>query len=302
MSTVLFALGAAPATPLASTDSILGMGVLFLLGLGLVYFGFDKYRTGRLIANTPTEKCRSVALGRTELQGTAVPEDEPAEAPFSGEDCVAAAYEIEEYRSTDDESEWVTVEAGNVAVPFHVEDDTGRVRVSAEDAEIDVSDEHVSERTVESGSSPPDRIASFVEDGPTVGVKSTADRTDKLLSSVNLTTDVDEFVGNLLQSGVSEYTGVRTDSSTERRYTEEILPPGEDVYVFGGAVERDEPGLANEERVEVTVDDMTGEFLVADRAEQDLASEYKRAAPLWMGGGVLLSAGALYLLLQGLGA
>jgi len=45
----------------------------FMFGLYLIYKGTDKYRKYALVRNTATERIRSMALGRTELEGVARP-------------------------------------------------------------------------------------------------------------------------------------------------------------------------------------------------------------------------------------
>ncbi|MBI3539699.1 MAG: hypothetical protein HY076_05450, partial [Candidatus Eisenbacteria bacterium] len=55
---------------------------------GVVFFarGFRTMRTRRLIANTPTARIRSMAMGLVEIRGTVQPRSHVT-APFSGHDC-----------------------------------------------------------------------------------------------------------------------------------------------------------------------------------------------------------------------
>ena len=48
-------------------------------------------------------------------------------APFSDEDCVVAAYEVEEYDSSGDDSSWDTLEQGILSCPVFVHDGTGEL-------------------------------------------------------------------------------------------------------------------------------------------------------------------------------
>jgi hypothetical protein len=57
--------------------------------------GVNRYRQRSLIADTPTSKVRSLAMGRVELQGTVEPIGETFTAPFSNDECVLYRYSIE---------------------------------------------------------------------------------------------------------------------------------------------------------------------------------------------------------------
>ena len=68
--------------------------VLFFGGLLMFYSGLKKLQRDRLIANIPTSKIRSMAMGIVELYGTIQPYEETLTAPFSGKECVCiAAYQ-----------------------------------------------------------------------------------------------------------------------------------------------------------------------------------------------------------------
>lgn len=272
---------------------------LFFVGLGLLYVGFRKYRIARLIEDTPTETCRAVAAGRTELTGEAVPRDEPARAPFSGDPCVAATYTVEETRESQGGTRWVTLEKGSVSVPFHVEDGTGRVLVDPADADFEVGTDHGARRTVAADQSPPDRVTSFLARGPEVGRKQ-VDRLDEFADSLGFTLMPTAVAAMFLSSASAALEEPEPDANAKRRYTEHLLLPGEDVYVYGAAVANDADG-ATDERLRIVRDAATDEFLVSDRTEEDLVGSYKRGAPVRVFGGLLLSALALYVILESFG-
>jgi len=94
------------------------VGVLFLVGLVLVYDGFSTWQRMRLMQDTPTEKVRSAAVGRTELNGTGKPIDAPLRRPFDDGTCLVATWEIEEWEEDHDDDSpgrdghWSTVDSG----------------------------------------------------------------------------------------------------------------------------------------------------------------------------------------------
>ena len=234
---------------------------LFFLGLILIYFGFQSYRTSRLIRDTPTSKVRSMPVGRVELQGTARDAGETLDAPFTDDECLYVSYKIEEYEydRKDEEWEWVTKASGTERVPFYLEDDTGKVYVDATDR------------------------PSY----PLSGAMKTRIRTKKR-------GDTPREVRNFIRSETS--IGL---TNNKRRYTQEIIPVDEEVYVFGGATQREEAEGSNAERLKVETDDMTGRFIVSDREAGALAKAYGRKAPLLMLLGLGISAICLYVILEG---
>jgi hypothetical protein len=64
-------LGVAPVLPLAAHAEVafyLALG--FVVGLSAIYFGAKQWRVGKILQNTTTERIRSVAVGRTKVEGT----------------------------------------------------------------------------------------------------------------------------------------------------------------------------------------------------------------------------------------
>lgn len=244
-------------------DGLLVLVLLFGLGLLMVYRGFDEYRAGRLIRDTATETVRAAAVGRTELVGTARPAGTTLARPFTDGDCLYASYQVREEREDDDgDTSWATVDHDVWVTDFLLDDGTGEISVEPEaSAKFEVSDEHSTTITVAEGASPPPRVAEFLEQG----------------------TDVEPTSGN------------------ERRYVEEVIPPGESVYVLGGAELRQAEGGANEDRLVVRRDGGSDRFIVSDMTEKQLTSTLSKRAPMMIVAGLAMSAFSLYFLLSGLG-
>ncbi|MFB6192321.1 MAG: GIDE domain-containing protein [Haloarculaceae archaeon] len=254
-----------------STDrglqSLLISGLVLLIGLAAIYGGFDEWRKKRLIQDTPTEQVRSIAAGRTELNGTAKPTDGTVGQPFTDGECLYADWRIEEHHPDDDGSDWHTIDSGEVATPFALDDGTGSVRVAAStDADWEISDEHRTRIDVGSRESPPDEVRSFLE---------THSETD---------------VGD---EGIV--------FGDRRRYTQEVLPPDEEVYVFGRAAEREGASGDNEARLVMERDGGSDRFIISDMTESELTGSLTKRAPLFILLGLAMSVGGLYGVLWSVG-
>lgn len=266
-------------------DSFLALVAGFFIGLYLVYDGFGKWQTKRLVEDTPTEKVRSMAVGRTELEGVAHDDGETVEAPFTDEACLHTDWEIEEWRKDHDDNDhrWVTIAQGARSVPFSLDDGTGRVVVRADtgDPTFEISDSNTRRVTVGRGNAPPAEVEEFVE------------RHDRQYDDTSVFEDPIDGLTDLVNSDRIGTTNRR------RRYTQRVLPDESDVYVLGSALQRDvdETVGGQEDLLEITRDEDLDTFLVSDRTEEELESYYETRAPLQIGGGLALSAVCLAVLL-----
>jgi hypothetical protein len=114
----------------------LAAGWLFV-GLGLLALakGVGPLRTGLRLRSGATTVAE--AAGRATVEGVARVRDEPLTSPLSGDDVLAYEYGVALGR--DGDWEWVMGERD--AVPFVVEDESGRALVSVADATIDLTPE-----------------------------------------------------------------------------------------------------------------------------------------------------------------
>jgi len=159
------------------------LGAVFLIGLGLIYLGWKKWRVSRLVKNTPIQRARSAAVGRTELQGRARDVGLTYEQPYADGECVYRQWQVEEYQKDSDPDdntrEWVMVDSGTDVAPFYVEDDTGRVLVdTTQGPTFEISDENSYTTTVDAGEDPPPEVQSFSTGGS--GIVETADAISKV--------------------------------------------------------------------------------------------------------------------------
>lgn len=257
-------LSAAGAGPLQiGLDGLLVLLLLFGLGLLVIYQGFDEYRAGRLIRDTATETVRAAAVGRTELVGTARPAGTTLARPFTDGECLYASYQVREEREDDDgDASWATIDHDLWVTDFHLDDGTGAILVEPEvTTKFEISDEHSTTVTVREGASPPQGIGEFLE----------------------------------------QATDVEPTSDNRRRYVEEVIPPGESVYVLGGAEMRPAEGGENEDRLVIRRDGGSDRFIVSDMTEEQLTGTLSKRAPAMILLGLAMSAFSLYFLLSGLG-
>jgi hypothetical protein len=263
-----------------SSDDTLGLVAFFAVGLFLVYYGFRKWQQMRLIQDTPTEKVRSAAVGRTELSGVGKSIDGVGTIPqpFADGECLVATYEIEEWEEDHDpddagsDGHWQTLDSGTLFVPFELDDGTGAMRVEPEaDATFDISEEYRTRIRVRPRRDPPAAVAAFID-------RQNADGGD----------------GGLFDLDLGD---VPVESSEKRRYTQEVIPPGEELYLLGGVRPRDGAGGTNAERLVLGRDEGSDEFIISDKSQDELVSSYRWIAPGSIVAGLALSAVMLYLLL-----
>jgi len=118
-----------------------GIGIALLAG-GCAYCSWRTWRHVshvRLIEDTPTAKIRSAPQGYVELEGTGKMMDgPPIIAKLSGLPCVWFRYKIEEYVETgkNNEKRWETIDKGESTETFWLQDETGRVVIDPEGADI----------------------------------------------------------------------------------------------------------------------------------------------------------------------
>ena len=116
--------------------ALLACCIAFVVGLFAFGWGFRIWRRHRLIRDTPTARARSMPMGRVELFGSAQDKAELL-APLSQNPCVYYRYRIEQVQHSGNHTRWETVDSGDSSAwGFYLEDETGRILVMPEDAEI----------------------------------------------------------------------------------------------------------------------------------------------------------------------
>jgi len=106
-------------------------------GLYLFYHGFCLLQRKRLIMNTPSSKVRSAAMGLVEISGLATG-PYTLTAPITGKECYYYRTMVWQWKHQGKSSSWVKEADESVHVPFFLEDNTGRVLVNPQGAEMDI--------------------------------------------------------------------------------------------------------------------------------------------------------------------
>ena len=106
-------------------------------GLYLFYRGFRMLQRKRLILNTPTSKVRSASLGLVEVSGLAIG-PYTITAPVTQRACYYYRTLAWELRHSGKSEEWKQVADESQHVPFYLDDNTGKVLVNPQGADMDL--------------------------------------------------------------------------------------------------------------------------------------------------------------------
>jgi hypothetical protein len=106
-------------------------------GLYLFYRGFQILCRKRLILNTPTSKIRSAAMGLVEVNGLAVG-PYIMNAPITGLPCYYHRTVAWQLKQSGKNKSWEVVAHETGHLPFFLDDNTGRMLVNPQGAEMDI--------------------------------------------------------------------------------------------------------------------------------------------------------------------
>lgn len=213
------------------------------IGIFLIRKGRELNQPVEQIAETETPPIEDLEPGRAEVEGTARPiRDAGAmEQKFSEGEALATHLEVKN-RGTDNEGRpvWKTIHEETRTVPFVVDGGTGEVRVDPpSDCWLDVESTRI---TVGEGEEPPEQIRRFIEQEDSVDDASILD-----LGPVSM--------------------------EHRRRYIEEVIEPGDEVYILGKVRE----AQAGWDRLTYVIDEPPegGEFILSIKSEEELVEENK---------------------------
>jgi hypothetical protein len=133
-------------------------------GVYLFYRGFRILQRKRLIMNTPSSKVRSASVGLVEVNGLATG-PYTMTAPITGVPCYYFRTIAWQLKQSGKNKEWEKVAEESLHLPFYLDDNTGRVLVNPQAAELDIHrDFHEEFSGSFFGSHPelPERVDSFL--------------------------------------------------------------------------------------------------------------------------------------------
>ncbi len=107
------------------------------IGLFLFYRGFLLLQRKRLIQNTPSSKIRSAAMGLVEVSGLATGPNALI-APITARPCYYFRTMVWQWERRGKNNTWVKKVDESLHVPFYLDDNTGRVLVNPQGADLDI--------------------------------------------------------------------------------------------------------------------------------------------------------------------
>jgi hypothetical protein len=118
-------------------DGLIIAAIGAVAGVYLFYRGFRLLQRKRLILNTPASKIRSASMGLVEINGLAAGPYTML-APITAVSCYYFRTTAWQWQQRGRSSEWVKVADESLHVPFFLDDNTGRVLVDPQGAEMDI--------------------------------------------------------------------------------------------------------------------------------------------------------------------
>jgi hypothetical protein len=133
-------------------------------GVYVFYRGFRLLQRKRLILDTPSSKIRSASMGLVEVSGLACG-PYTVQAPITGALCYFYRTVAWRWEQQGKNSRWVKIADENLHVPFFLDDNSGRVLVDPQGAELDIHcdfKEEFSNSIFSSSLELPGNVAGFV--------------------------------------------------------------------------------------------------------------------------------------------
>lgn len=235
--------------------------LFFMAGLGLFSWGFGTFKKLQFVRSTPTSKIRSMAQGNVEITGEAKQLNQNLESPFTGEECLFYSYKVEEYQKTNSKRRrrrWKTIDSGEEKIRFAVDDGTGLAVIEPEGSKVDLETSNTF--TVSGRDTPPERVQNFIEQNDNVN------------------------------EGSNELISL-TDN--RRRYTEEFLKPGTELYIFGYSDSK----VIDGETFNLVKDGGVPLFYIADKSEEEIISNWSTSYKLKILAGLIISPVSYFIML-----
>ncbi|WP_435154819.1 GIDE domain-containing protein [Haladaptatus sp. DFWS20] len=240
-----------------------------LVGCAMLWYGSKDLRVAyRILTNDPTDVMSLGDGTPVEVEGVAHAEQGAITSPFTGTECLAYEYEVQEEESTQHGRNWRTIDSSRNHIPFRVEDKTASALVDPRGADFRFNAERSID--VRGGKRPPERIRRFIAE-------------NKDVDSEERSLDLKLFELN---------------TGKDRKYIEKRLDPGEPVYTLGEARYDSSAGSeAGEVNIVIGHGESVPRFLVSDTSERGAAWRLARGGlPYALGGTVLLAIASVLLL------
>jgi hypothetical protein len=112
-----------------------------VVGLGIMWKGFRRFRIKQLLEDLPTSKIGFAAQGLIEIQGRALPFQGKFYSTFRGEKTVYLNFTLQQWTRNGKKSEWQTIQTTTLGEEFLIEDPSGVAHVEIKGADLELKDE-----------------------------------------------------------------------------------------------------------------------------------------------------------------
>ncbi|MFN7990829.1 MAG: hypothetical protein U0R44_01585 [Candidatus Micrarchaeia archaeon] len=238
----------------------------FFLGLGAIISGAKRYLLYQKIRNTPTSKVEAAAVGLAELSGTTRC-DGDMRSPISGVRCGYWRIIAEYYRSGK-HGGWRQFFKSDSGRVFFLEDETGRMRIDPEGADVDIPIDR--------------RFEGYLSGKGMFG-----------MPHQQIDPDVMKFVGSLDQAGQARFNSY---SKSNVRVSEYYIADGDPLYVLG-TVKPIEGGTSSIGYENVSVSKGSDVMYIRDTQENKFIGDLRNSVLWQVLGGAAVSGACLFLLL-----
>jgi hypothetical protein len=286
----------------------------FCLGLFCFFRGFLFLRRYHTLADTPQTPIRGVAMGFVDVAGTARGSETVA-SPVTSTPCFFYKVKIDRWQHGRDGGKWIPLAGDGDGVRFYLEDETGRVLVDAQDAELDLQDPCETEVTrhflplgEDEATAPPfmppsettlleyinlvcsgSRTAAFQGSDPSLEYRVNPPRQRPQPRRAEGLLDVLRMPGRGYEGSPDRY-----------RLTEYCLVPEKTYTVTGTYIENPRPHN-EEDRNLILKGENASTFLISDEKKADLQSALGWKTGKYIFGGAALTVASAALGLQALG-
>ena len=232
------------------------------IGIFLLVYGFIVLKQKRLVENIPTSKIRSIAMGLAEITGT-VKEIKTVKSPLAQKACVYFDYHVQEHRGSGKSSRWVTLRKGKHIELFYLEDETGKVMIDMNKADVNLYKDIKESSSLFKGK-PNAKMMAFLEKE---GLRAT----------------------NLF--GITK----------QMRFDEHFIEPKDKLYILGNAMDNpyveEGSGVKNEEDIIIGKGPKGSYFTVSDKEEKQVLNRLKLKFGLLLAFGLFLTILGIILLI-----
>lgn len=232
-------------------------GIIF--GPIAFFKGFKVREKKRLIENIPTSTVRGMAVGLVEVKGKAVCIEQPLISYFAKAPCVFFRYQVEELRSSGKSSRWVTIASYSSTNYFYLEDETGKVAVDPQGAELHL-------------------------------------RVDRQFSNSWSGQGKAELLSGLAGLGLTSTSFLGFSKSL--RCSETYIAPGDFIYVMGNACSAVSGNFSEKGHENLCIrKERAPVFCLSDHSEKELLKKLTGQMILMLYGGPILTVVCLFLLI-----